>query len=87
MSACQVCGKPAGTGGDRYKSRPAKYCSYVCRSLANNRRKNGVPKRVQEIERLRALLDAHDIDWREGAIADAAADLRARADVISKEQQ
>jgi hypothetical protein len=67
---CLVCGKPAGTGGDRYKSRPAKYCSYVCRSLANGRKKRGVPKHVQEIERLRALLDAHGIDWREGALSE-----------------
>jgi hypothetical protein len=71
MASCEMCGQPAGLGGERYKYRPAKYCSDACRFRARSWRRSGVPKRVQEIERLRALLDAHGIDWREGALSDA----------------
>lgn len=70
MKPCEVCGAPAGTGGDRYANRPAKYCSPRCRSMG----RRGKPDRLREIERLRALLDAGNIDWREGALSDAPSD-------------
>lgn len=60
---CEICGKPAGTGGSRYKQRPARYCSADCRSTGNRWRRDGKPPWRLEIERLRQLCDAAGIDW------------------------
>lgn len=64
MTACEVCDEPAGTGGARYKSRPAKYCSADCRATARYWRLRGKPPWRLEIDRLRALCEDHGIDWR-----------------------
>lgn len=76
MTTCVECGKPAGTGGSRYRFRPAKYCSAVCRQRAFSRRKDGhepSPMAVEvktlraENERLQRELDHVYGLWQEAS--------------------
>ncbi|WP_120572326.1 helix-turn-helix domain-containing protein [Micromonospora tulbaghiae] len=65
MTACEVCGKPAGTGGARYQHRPARYCSAICRATGNRWKREGKPAWRIEIERLQALCETNEIEWRD----------------------